>query len=258
MSNNTFAILRRKAKITDVNVPDSKWPLCRYFLSGYLSSKAADPENFPPDQFPEGFDRYEAIFGAALQTLGLTKEALKSKSEFNFDSGNAANLEGGIGILRAVEALRLAKFTNITFVTPKKGSKGADIVAEKNNRKVCFEIKTITKQSSGRGEFFIADQLREKILESLPTARKQLAVTAEELQCTVKLFVCVVNWFDQSIYLGQGSLQQIINRLEKDEREAFDGPEIQESLKGIDGVWFIMRMGHHSLFLNEVGKYIDS
>ncbi len=44
----------------------------------------------------------------------MTKEAfLKGRSEFNFDSGDAQNLEGGIAILRVVEALRLKGFPNI-------------------------------------------------------------------------------------------------------------------------------------------------
>ena len=226
------------------------WPLCDYFLSGYLSANEDDPENFPSDEFPAGLERYEAVFGAALGTLGLSKESLKSKPEFNFDSGDRANLEGGIAVLRAVEALRLAHFCNIGLVTPRKKSPGADLVAEKGRERVCFEVKAITKQSSGREGFFFAEQLYEKILENLPKARKQLEATAVELRCSLKIFVCVVNWFAQSIYLGQDDFQYVVNKLEKDQE--------QESLVGVDGVWFVTKMGQQFLFLNERGKSLDS
>jgi len=232
-----------------MGLPDLRaWPLCSYFLSGYLS-KGRDPTNFPPDQIPALFDEYEKLFGSALQVLGLTKVTLKSKQEFNFDSGDAGNLESGIAVLRVVEALRLAKFLNIALVKPPKGAPGADIACEKNGQKVCLEVKAITKQSSGRKEHFLEDQLYEKILENLPKARAQLEETASQLRCTVKIFVCVVNWFEQSIYLNQDDYQQVVNRLEKDQD--------QESLKGVDGVWFVLKMGHQFLFLNERGKFID-
>ena len=124
---------------------------------------------------------------SSLQALGVSKEKLKAKPEFNCDSGDAVNLEGGIAILRTVEALRIAKFSEITLVKPKKNSPGADLTAEKNGRKVCFEVKAFTKQSSGRKEYFIEEQLYEKILESLPKARKQLNASAVELACSLKI-----------------------------------------------------------------------
>jgi hypothetical protein len=226
----------------------SAYPLCSYFLSGYLSEKE-DPDNFPADEFPDLLQRYENIFASALQVLSLSKEALKSRSEFNFDSGNAANLESGIAVLRVVEALRLEHFLNITLVVPKKNAPAADITCEKNGQRVCLEVKAITKQSTGRSGFFFAEQLYEKILENISKARTQLEATAAELQCSITIFVCVVNWFAQSIYLDQCDYQQIVNRLEKDQE--------QESLKGIDGVLFVTKMGQRFCFLNERGKHID-
>jgi hypothetical protein len=60
----------------------------------------------------------------------------------------------------------------------------------------------------------------------------------------------VVNWFAQSIYLGQDDFQYVVNKLEKDQE--------QESLVGVDGVWFVTKMGQQFLFLSERGKSIDS
>ncbi len=232
-----------------MGTPDlSAYPLCSYFLLGYLS-KREDPTNFPPDEFPALFDRYEKVFERALQVLSLTKEALKSRSEFNFDSGDAANLESGIAILRVVKALRLEKFLNIALVKPTKNAPGADLTCEKNGQKVCLEVKAITKQSSARSGLFFEDQLYEKILENISKARTQLDATAKELQCTVKIFVCVVNWFEQSIYLNQDDYQHIVDRLERDRD--------QESLKGVDGVLFVTKMGQQFLFLNEHGKSVN-
>ena len=139
------------------------YPLVQYFLSGYLSVRG-DPSNFPDDEFPDLFDRYEQLFQSALDALKLSKEALRSRTELNFDSGDVANFESAIGVLRTVETLRLMNFIGITLLKPP----GADIFCQKNGERVCFEVKTITKQSTARSGFFFADQLYEKILENIP------------------------------------------------------------------------------------------
>ena len=71
------------------------YPLCRFCVGKYLLLQE-DPTNFPENEFPEIFRRYENLFAAALETLATPKEALKRRAEFNFDSGDANNLEGGI------------------------------------------------------------------------------------------------------------------------------------------------------------------
>jgi hypothetical protein len=230
--------------------PDlSSFPLVDYFLRGYLS-KVEDPDNFPVDEFPDLFQRYENIFALALQALGLTKEALKKRAEFNFDSGDAANLEGGMGILRVVEALRIWGFLNIALVKPTKDAANADLTSEKNGYKVCWEVKTITKQSSGKPGRYLEDQVYEKVVDSIPRARIQLETTAATLQCNVKIFVCVLNWLAHSMQLDQDGFQYVTNRLERHHD--------LESLKGIDGVLFVTKRGPRFLFLNEHGKCIDS
>ena len=93
------------------------------------------------------------------------------------------------------------------------------------------------------------DSQYEKILESISRARIQLEATAVQHQCKVRLFVFVLNWFNQSIYLRQDDYQYIVNRLETDGN--------QQSLTGIDGVLFVTKMGQTFLFPNENGKCID-
>lgn len=225
-------------------LPDlSGYPLCSYFLSGYLSKSKEDQLNFP-DQ-PGIFCQYEQLFRSALQALGLTKEVLRSKPEFNFDSGDAANLESSIAVLRVVNALGLEGFLNIVLLKPPKNGAGADITCERKSQKVCVEVKAITKQSRGRPGCFLEDQLYEKTFESLPKARKQLEATATKLQIAVKIFACVVNWFSQSTYLPQVSFQSVANKLERD-RDC-------ESLKGVEGILFVTARGLQHLFLNERG-----
>lgn len=226
----------------------SAHPFCSYLLSGYLS-KREDPTNFPPDEGPALWDRYETLFESALQVLALSKDALKKRPEFNFDSGEAANLESGIAMLRVVLALQAEKFLNVTLVTPRKNARGADLTCERNGQKVCLEVKAITKQSSGRSGLFFENQLYEKILENISKARAQLETTAKELQCTMRIFVCVVNWFAQSVYLNRQDYQKIVNRLERDGE--------QRHLAGVDGVLFVTKMGQQFLFLNEPGKITD-
>jgi hypothetical protein len=226
----------------------SKHTLCAYFLSGYVS-KQIDYTNLAPDQFPGVLDRYERLFRLALKHLGMTKESLRKKSEFNFDSGNATNLESGIAVLRTVELLHQEGFSKIALVDSEQKAKRADIACEKAGRRVCIEVKAVTKQSSGRKGYFLEDQLYEKIRESTPKARKQLEATASALNCSVKILAFVVNWFAQSIYLCQSDYKRIVDRLEMEH----DG----KCLVGIDGVFFITSAGVPFWFLKEVGKSID-
>jgi hypothetical protein len=232
-----------------MTAPDfTQFPLSEYFLSGY-TSVTEDVSNFPLAGLTQVLRRYEDIFMSALDVLNMTKERLKSRSEFNFDSGNAANLEGGIAILRVAVLLHRRAFGNITLVVPRKGVIGADLLCEKDGERVCCEVKAITKQSTGRSGFFLREQLFEKIRESIAKAREQLKMSALELHCSAKIFACVVNWFDQSIYLTQEDYQLIVNRLER------DGD--QEFLGGIDAVWFVTKMGQDFPFQNEGSRLFD-
>jgi hypothetical protein len=239
---------KRSHRPTMTTIDYVKFPLCAYFLSGYLSQRE-DETNFPSNETPALFQRYEDIFRAGLSNLNLTREALKKRSEFNFDSGDAANLEGGIAILRVTEALRLKGFSEIALVSPKKGEQGADIVCDKRGIRVCLEVKAITKQSGGHKDVFMEDQLYEKARENATKAASQLKTSATVLKCKVTVLAYVVNWHPHSIHLTNSDLQQVVNKLAK------DGDV--ESLQGIDGVWFIMKMGNEHLFLNENGKHID-
>jgi hypothetical protein len=87
------------------------------------------------------------------------------------------------------------------------------------------------------------------VLEYICKARTQLEATSSRLQCTVKIFVSVVNWFSQSIHLTEDDYQHVVNKLEKDRD--------QQSLEGIDGVLFVTKMGQHYLFAKEQAKGIS-
>lgn len=219
------------------------FPLCRYFFSEYLANRE-DPINFPPDQWPGVLQRYEEVFRLALNTLKLEQEALKRKSEFEFRHATPANLESAIAVLRAVSALQMQQFSAITLLDPP----GADLRCERDGRTVCCEVKSITKHSTPREGFFFADQLYEKILESISHAREQLQLTAARLKC-VTMFVCVSNWFDQAIYLSQQDYQYVVNRLEKDKLEGEDN--YLESLRGIDAVFFVTKLGQVTWFVSD-------
>ena len=220
------------------------FPLCDYFLSEYLANRA-DPINFPPAELPRVLEQYEQVFSSDLDALGLSKESLKRRSEFDFGDATPANLESGIAVLRAVSALRLQQFSEIALLNPP----GADLECKRDGRVVCCEVKSITKQSSPRDGFFFADQLYEKILENIAHARDQLTSTAAKLGGAVKMFVCVSNWFDQAIYLDQQDYQYIVNRLQKDKLEGDDN--YMESLKGIDAVFFVTKLGQVFWFVSD-------
>ena len=80
--------------------------------------------------------------------------------------------------------------------------------------------------------------MRFKILENATKAVKQLGASVVVLHCEVRIPPYVVNWFDQPIHLEQDEYQRIVNKLELDGDVA--------SLKGIEGVWFITKMGRTS------------
>ena len=223
------------------------FPLCGYFLSEYLANRQ-DPTNFPAAESSRVLAQYEEVFRSALEALRLSKEALKSRSEFQFGRADPQNLESGIAMLRAVSALQLQQFSEISLLNPP----GADLTCERDSRTVCCEVKSITKQSSPRDGFFFADQLYEKILENIAHARDQLTSTAAKLGGAVTMFVCVSNWFDQAIYLDQQDYQYIVNRLEKDKLEGDDN--YMESLKGIDAVFFVTKLGQVFWFVSDQVK----
>jgi hypothetical protein len=225
-----------------VTDPESH-PLCQLFLSEYLANHD-DPTNFPPDEVPALFDRYEQIFRTALDTLRVSPEQLKGRPEFDFAHTDQGNFEGAIAVLRAVEALRLQGFSNITLLKPP----GADLVCEKNGYNVCCEVKAITKASTPQKGLFFADQVHAKVMENIGHARKQLEATAAKLGCAT-MFVCVSSWFDQAIYLNEQDYQYIVNRLEKDKLEGEDN--YLESLKGIDAVLFATKAGQVFWFVND-------
>jgi hypothetical protein len=232
-----------------IKIDASKSPLCALFLSGYLSRRE-DTTNFPIDGGDDLLSRYEKIFESAVSNFGLPKETLKRRTEFNFDSGDPANLEAGIAIFRVAEVLRINGFGAMELIDPEKNKQGADILCEKNGIRVCVEVKTITKQSRGRENFFLEDQLYEKAREVASKAAAQLNLSAEALKCEIKILAYVINWFDQTILLAQQDFQQIVNKLEQH-------GEVR-SIRGIDGIWFIMRFGNDHLFLNENAKRIDT
>ena len=120
----------------------------------------------------------------------MTKEALRARSEFNFDSGDPNNLESAIGVLRAAIHLGQAKFSDITLLKSKRNSPGADLTAKKTGHKICFEVKTISKGGKGGDGEFFEQQLYEKIRSNIGRAREQLKATALQLNCDLTIYTC--------------------------------------------------------------------
>jgi hypothetical protein len=86
-------------------------------------------------------------------------------------------------------------------------------------------------------------------LENIDHARHHLRSMAARLPGSVSMFICVSNWFDQAIYLNQQDYQYIVNRLEKDKLE--DEDNCMESLKGIDAVFFVTKLGDMFWFVSD-------
>jgi hypothetical protein len=219
-------------------------PLADFFLRGYLST-GDDPKNFPSDGFPDVLGRYERTFSVALDILGVAREVLRGRAEFKFDSGDAANLESGIAILRVVEFFHLARFRDISLVRPSKYTPSADLICTQNGARICCEVKAVTKQSKGRPGY-LENQLYDKVSECVPKARKQLKATAAEFRCDVKVLVCVVNWLTHSLCLYQNDYLRIFRRL-----------KCEQQLDGIDGVLFVTKMGVPYWFPDDPKKCLD-
>lgn len=229
--------------------PDSqRHPLCAFFLPGYLSRKI-DHTNFPGDRDEAVLGRYEHLLGEALKVLGIPKESLKAKTEFNFDSGDTGKLEAGIAMLRVVNDLHLMGHTNVQLLKPRKGRKGADIMSEKAGKRICLEVKALTKSATGGFGKFLEQQLYDKLFDLITGAKTQLTESAKELECDLKMVAFVVNWFPQSIYLGESDYFQIVKGLASEHDN--------KALGGIDGILFITSTGQRYLFLEDGAKCID-
>jgi len=135
------------------------------------------------------------------------------------------------------------------LIKPPKNAGGADIVSEKAGKKICFEVKALTKQSTGGSGKFFEQQLYDKVFDLIGTAKKQLMLSAAELKCDLRIVVFVVNWFSQSIYLAELDYFDIVKRLAKEQDHS--------QLTGIDGVLFVTSAGTQFLFLEEAAKSID-
>jgi hypothetical protein len=219
------------------------YPLCRLFLSGYLTNKE-DPDSFPPKN-PKKFEQYERLFASALQALGLQGGDLRRMPEFNFDRADASNLESAIAVLRAVVFLRQKNFLKIVLMRS-TSTTGADITCERNGLKVCCEVKTITRQSTGRPDLYLEDQAYEKFRENISKARAQLKASAAVLHCNMTIAVFLVNWYLQSVTMDRSKFQAVISRLEQD-----------QELEGIDVVLVITATGEGHCFFSERGKSIE-
>jgi len=222
-------------------------PLSAFFLTQYVQ-KRNDEDNFPSAWGEAVFDRYELVFAEALKVLGITKETLRAKPEFTFDSGDISALEAGIATLRVANALNLMGHTKISLIKPPKKGSGADLLSEKAGNKICFEVKALTKQSTGGEHKFFEDQLYDKVFDLTGRAKKQLAASAAELKCDLQILVFVVNWLSQSIHLVESDYQTLVNRLEKEQEHTL--------LKGINGVLFVTSAGVRFLFIDEQAKAI--
>jgi hypothetical protein len=226
-------------------------PLCSFFLAGYF----AKHENLadPADKI---FAQYELVLGEALSVLNVTKEALRAKPEFNFDSCDAKGVESGVAVLRVVNALQKKNFQNTTLLKS-KATTGADIISEKNGLRVCFEVKTITKQSSGRPGYYLEGQLAEKIREHASKARTQLKATAAELKCDLTIYTVVVNWLEHTMVLpDDAELCRIINELHHDPSLGeIDGMPI--GFGDIDGVLIVDAAGLQHWCLETRARAID-
>jgi hypothetical protein len=145
-----------------VNIPDAaKYPLCAHFLSGYLKANPNDADNFPPDQFPEGFQRYEILFHDALFHLKITKDAFRAIEQFNFDSGDANNLESAIGVLRAAIHLGQAKYSEIALIKSKRQSLGADLTARRTTTRCVSKLRPLrSKAKAERVTFLLCNSMK--------------------------------------------------------------------------------------------------
>ena len=135
------------------------------------------------------------------------------------------------------------------LIKPPKNAAGADLLSEKGGKKICFEVKALTKQSTGGEQKFLEDQLYDKIFDLTGKAKKQLAASAAQFTCELQIVVFVVNWFSQSIYLVESDYQHLVNRLEEELGNTL--------LSGINGVLFVTSAGVQFPLIDNQAKVID-
>jgi len=228
----------------------NSYPLCRFFLRDYVEGiSVADLAT--DEQHHVSLKRillrdtnlipnFESLFDSALKVLGISREQLKTSSEFNLNSYNPENLEGFLGLLRGVVVLAEEGYTHIKLLN---APSEADVLCERRGSKTCVEVKTISyewKRVSSR-RLQLESTLVQKLNDILPTARRQLSRTKSSYACNDTMFIAVVNWLGHSAVLDQRNYQTVVNRLES------ETPHLNK-LKGVDWVVFVTYFGQRYIF----------
>lgn len=220
-----------------------KHPLCSFFLRACVEAMSDEAIEDDLAEEPDfsllcHFDKLnqmsglESMFARTMKTFGLSKEELKAKSDFNFDSYDMEGFEGVRGVFRVANALYDEGFKEFRFLG---GTGLADLGAAKNGQQWFIEVKTLVLQTKpqiiefgGKTETLIVDKFQPgsrniaqyveivtKLIAGnhIQKARSQLLNTADQLGPARKMAALVVNLFAASFFLDCENLKEVAERL---------------------------------------------
>ena len=93
---------------------------------------------------PDQMGLLEELFCRTMGTFGLSKEELKTNSEFNFDAYGMTGFESVRAVFRLANALSEVGFTQFAFL---RGTGLADLEAMENGHRWFIEVKTLVLQT---------------------------------------------------------------------------------------------------------------
>jgi hypothetical protein len=130
----------------------------------------------------------KTIVDAACRNTGRDRDSLLRDTDFDPNDLDPDRLDAAIGELRGINHLRHEGFQNIRLLRAQRGTRTADLVAERNGQKYALDVAC-----SSAGAARAVDALAGYMLEVCRLKERQLNNTKETDRCKYRGLLFVVN-----------------------------------------------------------------
>ncbi len=133
------------------------------------------------------------MFEMAEKFTNLSCNELFTKTGFNISDKNSGRVDSSFAEIRAINFLGINNFYNIEIVHNKK-KKYSDIIAFRNNQKICFEVLCITNEGKSKWtEKDLIDFIKFRLNKK--GKLEQLLNTKKDFQCDfMNLIIVIVDY----------------------------------------------------------------
>lgn len=155
------------------------------------------------------------IVDAACQNTGRDRDSLLRDTDFDPNDLDADRLDAAIGELRGINHLRHEGFKNIKLLRAQRGTRTADLVAERDGQKYALDVAC-----SSAGTARTVDALAGYMVEVCRLKERQLNNTKEKYRCKYRVLLFVVN-SDPALVFG---CQPLYRRAAREVYEVLGSP----------------------------------